>query len=54
MGTGGTILVTRDGGQTWEAQDSGTAADLSAVAFSDASRGWAAGEAGTVLSWVAD
>ena len=39
-----------DGG--WSKQRSGSVRSLRAVAFSDASRGWAAGEYGTILATV--
>jgi hypothetical protein len=35
---------------TWIAQDSGTSADLGAVAFTDATHGWVVGKAGTILA----
>jgi photosystem II stability/assembly factor-like uncharacterized protein len=48
--TEGVILATADGGDTWDAQDPGSRAALRAVAFPDASHGWAVGEAGTILA----
>ena len=56
VGENGTILATADGGETWDRQSSGSAAELNAVAFADPSHGWTAGNdqsgAGTVLSTV--
>lgn len=49
VGYGGRILATDDGGKTWVARFSGTAASLNRVLFSDASTVWALGESGTVL-----
>jgi hypothetical protein len=51
VGGGGTILATRDGGTTWQAQSSGTQAHLWSVQFlPDGQRGWAVGVGGTILS----
>jgi photosystem II stability/assembly factor-like uncharacterized protein len=50
VGSGGTILATRNGGSTWTAQTSGTTNDLNAVDFIDATRGWAVGSGGTILA----
>jgi len=44
VGEGGTILVSKDGGQTWKSQSSGTSRDLNVVCFLDETHGWAAGE----------
>ena len=60
-GWGGTILRTVDGGQTWEAQASGTDVVLEDIFFADANRGWAVGgSSGVILAttnggdtWVA-
>ncbi|BBO89721.1 YCF48-related protein [Desulfosarcina ovata] len=49
-GEGGTILGTSDGGRTWQAQPSGTAAGLSDLHFTDRGHGWACGDNGTILS----
>jgi photosystem II stability/assembly factor-like uncharacterized protein len=50
VGARGVILLTVNGGATWESVASGTAATLSAIAFApDGRRGWAVGERGTVL-----
>jgi photosystem II stability/assembly factor-like uncharacterized protein len=50
-GFNGTILGTRDGGDSWQAQKSGTTKWLSAVTFaSDGQRGWAVGFNGTILN----
>ncbi len=44
------IQKTMDGGQTWEAQDTGTAEDvLTDIFFLDDKHGWAVGENGLVL-----
>jgi photosystem II stability/assembly factor-like uncharacterized protein len=61
VGDEGTILNTRDGGDTWQAQWGGTNSELHAVTFTDhAQHGWAVGDDGTILStrdggrtWVA-
>ena len=51
VGSSGAILGTRDSGNTWEAQGSGSKSNLSAVTFaSDGQRGWAVGGEGTILS----
>ena len=53
VGVGGTILSSIDGGETWQAQNSGTPASLSAVQFlGDGRRGWAVGVGGTILSSI--
>ena len=49
VGSNGTILNTRNGGETWELQPSGTTNDLFSVHFTDALNGWAVGENGTIL-----
>ncbi len=50
VGTGGTILHTIDGGDSWNSQASNVKAVLRAVLFnSDGKRGWVAGEGGTIL-----
>ncbi|MGO9444591.1 MAG: P-loop NTPase fold protein [Thiobacillaceae bacterium] len=49
-GLGGTILATRDGGATWQAQASGTRENLIGLTMNlDGQRGWAAGTNGTIL-----
>ncbi len=45
----GTILYTKDGGDTWEAQESGTEEDLLRVAFVNEKTGWAAGKQGAII-----
>ncbi|MEE8442786.1 MAG: YCF48-related protein, partial [Dehalococcoidia bacterium] len=45
----GTVVHTADGGESWEAQQSRTAAELRDVAFIDASNGWAVGQGGTIV-----
>ncbi len=56
----GTILYTEDGGENWEAQESGTEEDLMRVSFVNEKMGWAAGRSGTIIhtedggkKWVA-
>ncbi len=50
VGHTGTILKSSDGGDTWEARTSGTAAPLVSVTFADDGRtGRAVGEGGTIL-----
>lgn len=48
-GRWGTILHTQNGAGTWERQQSGTDATLSAICFVDAENGWAVGEEGTII-----
>ena len=50
MGSGGTILATTDGGETWKAQTSGSTESLNGVSFADAWAGWAVGDGGTTLA----
>ncbi len=49
VGEGGTVLVTRDGGESWSAVDAGTDADLAAVAVASADVVYAVGHSGTAL-----
>ena len=49
VGAGGAIFATNDGGRTWRALSSPTAADLSDVKFFDTKEGWAVGTGGTVI-----
>ncbi|UCG60535.1 MAG: hypothetical protein JSV52_09375 [Candidatus Zixiibacteriota bacterium] len=49
VGEGGVILKTTDGGDTWQEQTSGTAANLYSVSFVDESNGWAAGSSHVIL-----
>ena len=49
VGDQGTILHTTDGGQSWQAQSSGTQQHLSSVAFAFLLSGWAVGYEGTIL-----
>jgi hypothetical protein len=49
VGTGGTILATRDGGTNCEPQKTGTAKTLANLHFADLHIGWAVGEDGTIL-----
>ncbi len=53
VGESGLILHTRDGGQTWLSQHSGSKAELFAVIFRDERRGWAIGQEGTLI-WTKD
>jgi photosystem II stability/assembly factor-like uncharacterized protein len=46
---GGAVLRTDDAGVTWEVQPSHTASRLNDVFFVDALRGWAVGQAGTII-----
>lgn len=53
VGSGGSILSTDDGGQTWRIRDSTVRAALFSVHFSsDGKRGWAVGAGGTLLKSV--
>lgn len=45
----GTVIKTADGGATWVAQDVGVTERLEALAFVDASLGWAVGANGTIV-----
>ena len=49
VGDHGLILLTHDGGKTWEETDSGTNKSLRSVSFIDENRGWAVGGSGTVI-----
>jgi len=46
---GGMVLRTDDAGLTWQAQSSRTQSRLNDVFFVDALRGWAVGQAGTII-----
>ena len=48
-GYGGKILLTSDGGRTWEVVESGTDGAIYNVAMVDDANGWAVGQAGLVL-----
>ena len=49
VGAFGTIVRTRDGGNTWRPQVSHTTEQLFSVAFADAQHGWIAGRSGLIL-----
>jgi len=49
VGYGGKILVTADGGKTWQAKPSGTDLALYNVKFVDAQNGWVCGQDGLIL-----
>ncbi len=49
VGYGGKILVTADGGKTWQAKASGTDVALYNVKFVDAQNGWVCGQEGLIL-----
>lgn len=49
VGSGGTILATKDGGQHWIRQQSGVDTRLTDVMFLNSELGWAVGFSGTVL-----
>jgi photosystem II stability/assembly factor-like uncharacterized protein len=49
VGYAGKILLTTDGGQSWQAKDSGTNAALYSVAFPDGQHGWISGQDGVML-----
>ena len=60
VGTGGTIIRTTDGGQTWNFQLSNTTNELDDAYFTDASTGTIVGDLGTILrttdggqNWIA-
>jgi photosystem II stability/assembly factor-like uncharacterized protein len=48
VGEHGTILYTEDGGENWEAQESGTEEDLKSVTFMSEKVGWAVGNGGII------
>jgi photosystem II stability/assembly factor-like uncharacterized protein len=48
-GRWGTILHTKDGGKTWDHQDSKVNYTLSAIFFVDPQHGWAVGDEGTII-----
>jgi photosystem II stability/assembly factor-like uncharacterized protein len=50
VGRFGMILLTRDGGKTWQEQPSGTTRALSAISFADHQHGFIAGSGGTILA----
>ena len=49
VGYAGKILLTTDGGQSWQAKDSGTNAALYSIAFPDDQHGWISGQDGVML-----
>lgn len=49
VGNNGAVYVTTDAGATWNAVYTGTAANLTALAFSDAKTVWAVGNGSTLL-----
>lgn len=50
VGGNGLILMTNDGGQSWQPLTSNTAAQLNAIAMlTDGQRGWTVGDNGTIL-----
>src|SRR3990170_6545180 len=50
VGEHGTILYTEDGGENWEAQESGTEQTLTNIVFVNDKVGWAVGgRAGTII-----
>ena len=50
VGDDGTVLATKNGGESWQAQTSGTTKSLTSVYFAaDGQRGWAVEQDGTVL-----
>lgn len=50
VGSGGTILATTDGGETWLPQDSGTTRNLKSVVSAGGTVAWAFGSGGTILA----
>lgn len=48
-GEKGTILYTEDGGNSWEAQESGTEQDIKSLAFINDKQGWAVGNGGVII-----
>ena len=49
VGYAGKILLTTDGGQSWQVKDSGTDAALYSIAFPDDQNGWISGQDGIML-----
>ncbi len=49
VGYGGKILMTEDGGRTWDQRPSGTDQALYSVDFIDANKGWISGQDGLIL-----
>src|ERR1039458_6020428 len=45
-----TVMVTADGGATWAARGTGAKSSLRAIAFTDATRGFVAGDGGLLLA----
>jgi photosystem II stability/assembly factor-like uncharacterized protein len=50
VGKFGLILLTKDGGKSWERRPSGTTKTLSAVSFADHKHGFVVGSGGTLLA----
>ena len=50
VGNKGTLIVTIDGGKTWQARKTHVTADLQSVHFVDTKTGWAVGDFGTVIT----
>ena len=49
VGYGGKILMTEDGGRSWQVRPSGTDRALYSVEFIDANTGWVSGQDGVIL-----
>ncbi|MGE4090696.1 MAG: WD40/YVTN/BNR-like repeat-containing protein, partial [Candidatus Binatia bacterium] len=49
VGYGGKILITTDGGKTWQAKPSGTDVALYNVEFVDEQNGWVCGQDGLII-----
>ena len=52
VGARGTILITTDGGATWQHQLSGVQVELYAIHFMDRQHGWAVGALNTILKTI--
>ena len=50
VGKFGLILITKDGGKTWDKRPSGTTRALTAISFADNEHGFAVGSGGTILA----
>jgi photosystem II stability/assembly factor-like uncharacterized protein len=52
VGDEGVILKTKNGGNNWEMQSSGTNSDLNSIFFIDVNTGYAVGAEGCILKTI--